>query len=498
MRRGKSIIFLLSAILGLGITSICGLKSQNVCVQVSANSAQAFWSGVTTSGIVVTGEECPLVVQHEKLVFDLQEFPKNYYISKEEFLKYSSKVTARYTFYNPADYTVKATLMFPFGTTPSYGVTYGEDGYDYTPADTQKYGVTVNGESTAVTLRHTLSSYGTFDIEKDIPTLADGYVQDEFYAPTLPVYAYTYKVDGVDTERYHGACVYMQLNEDKMKTRAALSPSCMWKDEEKGVSLGEWVENGKKMTLYVIGEPLSTPPNWKFYEDDRKYTEIYGEISLVDTHTFTFEDLAFTYYPFMEEQVSRRDWYNAVVDSLNLAAHECRVNYHSLDIRSSLMRWYEYEMEVLPKSTVINEVTAPMYPSIDLRYSSPVLGYTYLLSPAKTWKDFGTLDIEINTPYYLINDTNGFTKTQTGYTLSSDGLLNGELWFSLSAEENPQRKKQYGGGCGYGLLYAILLPVSCIGGIVSPISCSSAVLTAGGVFGPIVVSAVCLFLKKRK
>ncbi len=497
MRRGKFVAFLLCAILGLGITSAYGAKNQNICIQASANSAQAFWSGVTASGIVVTGEECPLVVQNEKLVFDLQEFPSNHYISKEEFLKYSSKVTARYTFYNPADYTVQATLMFPFGTTPSYGVTYDENGYYYMP-DTQKYGVTVNGESTAVELRHTLSSYGTFDIEKDIPTLADSYVQDEFYAPTLPVYAYTYKVDGVDTERYPGACVYMSLNEDKMKTRAALSPSCMWKDEEQGVALGEWVENGKKMTLYVIGEPLSISPNWKFYQDDRKYTEIYGEISLVDTQTSTFEELTFAYYPFMEEQVSKTDWYNAVVDSLNLAAHECRVDYHSLDIRSSLMRWYEYEMEVLPKSTVINEVTAPMYPSIDLRYSSPVFEYTYLLSPAKTWKEFGNLDIEINTPYYLLNDTNGFTKTETGYTLSSDGLLNGELWFSLSVEENPKKRKQYGGGCNYGILYAVLLPVSCVGELTEAVGCSSALLTAGGVFGPIIILSACLLLKKRK
>jgi len=43
----------------------------------------------------------------------VQEFPRNYYSTAEEFLAYTGHVTAEYTFYNPADYTVTATLVFP-------------------------------------------------------------------------------------------------------------------------------------------------------------------------------------------------------------------------------------------------------------------------------------------------------------------------------------------------------------------------------------------------
>lgn len=113
-------------------------------------------------------------------------------------------------------------------------------------------------------------------------------------------------------------------------------------------------------------------------------------------------------------------------------------------------------------------MTAPIYPSIDLRYEPDVFGYTYLLSPAKTWKSFGELEIVVNTPYYISNSSlEGFTKTETGYTLSLDGLPEGELTFNLATSENPVRKAS-----PYQVVATIIIVVVCvvvtllIGGIV--------------------------------
>ena len=92
----------------------------------SANSAQSHWSGTDRTGAIVTDEICPLEVQGEKLTFEVQEFPRNYYSTAEEFLAYTGRVTAEYTFYNPADYTVTATLVFPFGAVPDYGYFYDD------------------------------------------------------------------------------------------------------------------------------------------------------------------------------------------------------------------------------------------------------------------------------------------------------------------------------------------------------------------------------------
>ena len=105
---------------------------------------------------------------------------------------------------------------------------------------------------------------------------------------------------------------------------------------------------------------------------------------------------------------------------------------------ANLMRWYEYEITIAPGESAVNTVTAPLYPEIDAGYQPDVFSYTYLLSPALTWKSFGELDIVINTPYYIIESSLGeLTKTEDGYTMSFDGLPEGELLLTLCSEENP-------------------------------------------------------------
>lgn len=109
----------LSQILAVDVCAVM-LSSALGTISVWANSAQTYWEGADSAGAVITDENCPIVVEHELLTFDISDFPQNDYGSEEECLDYSAKVTAQYTFYNPADYTVTAKLVFPFGNLPSY------------------------------------------------------------------------------------------------------------------------------------------------------------------------------------------------------------------------------------------------------------------------------------------------------------------------------------------------------------------------------------------
>ena len=107
---------------------------------VSANSAQTYFQGISATGTMVTGEQSPIIVQKENLIFDLQEFPLEHYAEEADYLAYSGKVTAEYTFHNPADYDVTAKLAFPFGQTPDYGYYFN---YSYhTIGYTMTYGYT--------------------------------------------------------------------------------------------------------------------------------------------------------------------------------------------------------------------------------------------------------------------------------------------------------------------------------------------------------------------
>ena len=98
---------------------------------VYANSAQMHFSGTDATGAIINEVRSPIVVESELLTFDIQEFPQNYYHDDEEdaFLAYTGKVTAQYTFHNPASYDVTATLVFPFGNAPSYARRRNAGGY---------------------------------------------------------------------------------------------------------------------------------------------------------------------------------------------------------------------------------------------------------------------------------------------------------------------------------------------------------------------------------
>ena len=102
------------------------LLMSGLLLPVAANSAQSYWKGTDATGAIVTDNDCPIVVEHERLTFGVQDFPEPHYTSAEAFLAYPGKVTAEYSFYNPADYSVTATLRFPFGVLPDYAVTYDE------------------------------------------------------------------------------------------------------------------------------------------------------------------------------------------------------------------------------------------------------------------------------------------------------------------------------------------------------------------------------------
>lgn len=415
---------------------------------VSANSAQTHWEGTTSTGVIITDAECPVVVEHELLTFDISEFPRSYYGTyhehEAEFQAYSAGVTAQYTFYNPADYAVTATVLFPFGCEPDYVDSVYED------ADMDKYGVTVNGEVVESTLRHSWSPYSDqFELEEDLALLHDGFMENEFYSPDLTVTQYTYTVSDVDRQTYPASDVALEWRNRERTKLYFPSHSSFHRQESGAARIGTGTRDGV-FDLYLIGEPLSEPLRWTVYQngglDDG--TEIGGTVTLSATETVTFRELAMTGWG-EDCGVLEHDWYNAALtEFLDYERnYDCGLTGRSredLNLTYDLMGWYEYEITLEPGERITNTVTAPMYPAINEGYEPPIYTYTYLLSPAQTWTQFGTLDIVVNTPYYMTESgMEGFAKTDNGYTLTLDGLPEGELEFTLCSEETPRKDVNY-------------------------------------------------------
>lgn len=428
--------------------ALCTLFALSGAVPALANSAPRWLEGVHFAGTMAAEENCHITVEQEKLTFDIQEFPAEYYKELESYLAYSGKVTAEYTFHNPTAAEITATLVFPFGQTPNYGYSYDKETEERVyGVDGEKYDITVDGAPIEKTVRHTLSyPWEEFSLENDLPKLIDGYRADAFYSLDLPVTKYTYAISGVDEEN-DAATAAFDWQGDPTKTKLLLKQQCGGSTLEDGISVHMWVDAEEGATLYVFGEPLTEELHWKFYEDGGCEKEISGEMTLTETEPMTFAEFIESVYG-AGEGILPSDWYNAIVESLHRSEWEYGVlgnfEYDGGLTPGDLLRWYEYEITIPAGESIVNRVTAPIYPTIDNGYEPPVYAYTYLLSPAKEWAAFGRLELAVNTPFFLTGSgLEGFQKTETGYALSMEGLPESELTFSLSAEETPKEAAPY-------------------------------------------------------
>ena len=415
---------------------------------VNANSAQTHWNGVTATGAMITDEDCPIIVQNENLTFNINKFPQTNYISEEAARAYNDSVTAEYTFYNPADYTVNATLAFPFGILPYYGYYHTpENGYERIEED---FSVTVNDESVENTIRHTFSyEHLDYNNERDLPKLIDGYVEDDFYHHDLPVYTYQYTLNSeYGDEKNFAYAVYRWKKQDNIKLLLLTSAFHIFRTDDYLDIVFRFRSDSPfpaTVTLCFIGGQPEESPTWRFHEFllsplFKLKQEVSGNYELNSVNQTDF--YSFVMATFDEKYgVLESDWYNAIIYDLK-NEHDFNLGMLSpkrkdFFVYSSLMRWCYYNITLKPKESIVNAVTVPLYPDINTQYSTTLYIYKYLLSPAQTWKDFKSLNIEIVTPYVLIQ-SDGFdfvkNEAQSKYTLSLQGLPSGELSFILAKE----------------------------------------------------------------
>ena len=389
----------------------------------SANSAQHDWSGRDECGVMTVDGDCPLIVEHETLTFDLQEFPDYRGYSEQDLASYTGRVTAEYTFYNPSDLTITARMAFPLTET-----------YNTYPGEFTDYKITVDGEAIDANIRHTVINYlEDFDVDTDLYRLKDDYIKDDFFTGgDLLVNKYVITMPAFEGgEFWGGARCGIDISPSDYPNTMFYFPSgsmCHVLDNGTYRVYSNRVRPYSTITYYAIGEEPSALPSFKVYYDWKCND---SEVLAVGTKSekieaLTLNDLIFKNY---DEKcgVSHMDWYNANLEILK-ARRDSGNPLASLSDFSTwpgylLTVWYCYEVTVGPGERITNTISAPMYPDVDTSYDPVKYTYTYLLSPAGTWADFGTLDIYVNTPYYISNSSVGkFETTDNGYELHLEGL----------------------------------------------------------------------------
>ena len=420
--------------------------------EVYANSAQRYWRGSNSFGVVSTGGDCPLEVESEKLTFNVESFP-NFNGENEE---YNASVTAEYNFCNHTDMEVTANLIFPYVTATAVDY-YGD--FKALP----KGKILINGKTADVKDRFTYCpSVYEFNLS-DLKKVRDFYDESGFFKRNLPVTRYSFTVTELDETGKNSPYAAIKISTLDNK-KYALSKSNGYSYSNNVVSLGAFVSLYDTIEVEVYGDGASlNESDWTFYSNGSEKKTINGKMTLKTVEQTTYGDLVFKNYS-EDSGVSRVDWFNAVTDYMTLgysSKGDVLAQYLSnLNVSSSfsndLMRWYEYDLTVPANGRVVNSVTAPLLPDVNTAYEPSVYEFTYLSSPAKTWKSFGTLTVEIVAPYYVVW-SDEWTKTDGGYCRVYETLPDGEIKFTLSSGEKPTRSYNRSDGSFFGTVFFGLL-----------------------------------------
>lgn len=384
-----------------------------------ANSVQRYFEGIDSSGAIVTMENCPVVVDKEDLDFYIYYQDKSN--SQGQYEQFGS-VCATYTFRNPSENTINMDVVFPYGYK------------DENKSDKDDCSVSVDGAQIAWRTRYTHIDYYPFDIERDLSSLSDDFVQDSFFATTQKVYKYTYSVSGT------AQGLDLTFEYDRNWARKVV---CDFHSQREGNKQQIVMSTAGKpqLVFYVVGEDLDIAACDVTVIGGQKG----GHLSLVSRQEQTFGDeLAYVNRP-ADSDVLDIDWYNALSNTLKSLRDRTVINPLEFVISRypefSLFRWCQYTLSIAPGQTIVNSVTVPLFPARNERYIPAVYEFIYYLSPATTWVGFKDLTVNIHTDGYLLNYAKkGFAKTDGGYTYHSDKLPDGELTFKICSEETQKSR----------------------------------------------------------
>lgn len=415
-----------------------------------ANSAQRYFEGIDSTGALVDMENCPIVVDKEDLDFYIEysdDAPSRddiYYAARFGY------VTATYTFRNPSENTINMDVVFPYGYAPKNDKIVEKE-----------CSVKVDGEDVAWKKRYTLKEYYRFNAVDDMQLIKDGFDQDEYFYTDKKVYKYVYSVnDDVNGRKLEFQ--FASSSDRKIVTDyySYSGSSTLYVD-----TVGK-----QELTFYVIGEDLDLAACEETVINEQKG----GHLTLVSRTEQTFGDeLAFINRP-KDSDISDVDWYNALSSKFDYVRNVTVFSPQYLTVLGidgynggyELFRWCQYTLSIAPGQSVVNAVTVPLFPSVDVHYDPDVYEFTYYLSPATTWAGFKDLTVNIHTNGYVLKyQDKGFEKVDGKYTYHTDTLPSGELTFKVCKEEKPTT--QYGGVISSVIMvlakvigFGVLLPVS--------------------------------------
>ena len=431
MRRAISLVV-------FGLMSFASLFAP--ITNASANSANPVWEGVSSAG-VVSGGQTPIVVEKEVLTFDLSALPSDTYNYEEN----CGSVVAEYTFYNPSEYDITATLDFPFIF--SYNADEPKIQTDSEGFVSQMggYGTTVNGNAVPVKMRYTHAPYKMMNefSEEDVERVRAAIEKEQFFSDGLPVKRLYFKNPKGQPSLY-----LLNWRGDGQKSWLVSSGEMTSDIHDDCIDI---LFYSASVELFVFGE-CPEEIILKQYGNRNEGDELVdymGEVAPIQVEEMTFDDYLEQIYS-SQDKFSKEQCKSIIISALAVGKEQSfgyAYDYHGQIDKQKTLGWFEYQIEIGSGERLVNTVTAPLFPEIRRNIEPAKYSYTYLLSPAKGWADFSDLEIFIKTPFYLIKSEGfDFERVEGGYKINLDDLPDGELEFTVSSATE-WKSRGYVSGC---------------------------------------------------
>lgn len=413
-------------------------------ITIYGNSGPPEMTYVGGTEMLIIDEDTSISVEKEHLLFQMPSPEDNSYADRY-------RATASYTMVNESEEAQNVKMVFPYPTMLSY----------YNEEDVR---VTVDGEpipfQVFIGKKDQTENYPPgeplqFDFQDALSVISTGaYESTTLNKATEGTHYIIGPLDGVvEGGRDLLLTTYVWPMEDGVKTIALGNHD--GGDTRKGYRLDGYTALDERLHLFVYGGSVSL--EYDVYKDYTKEESLSVEVLLVEEETMTYGDfyeahlskqaLAGTYMGKSLNHISDEEVYNYVTsnidrsDSVVLMTGSEDGLLSTIDHRRFLSIYYEVAFEAGDKREVtVSYNGVPSYRRVDGMESYTI---DYLLSPAKYWKSFGdlTIELELGQTMDRLEESNvGFQQTGKGhYVFTQEGLPAEELKIIIGKKSVSQR-----------------------------------------------------------
>ena len=399
---------------------------------VFANSGPTYWKGYPSSDIMLIKENCPITVKNENLVFDFSDDDNSGYTI-------DGKVTATYKMENPTDELLSVQMAFPFVgrvnelSPDDIAIMAGGNPvpYDLFIGDTvDSYGASVEDRE------------ASFDFKDIVNTITDEPYKAENFTEKELGKLYMIEVKPTTDQRINFA---VDFNFDFAKTKVLTYGFNRYERDGKKVRIAAWCYEPEVLEIYVLGEDIDLKIN--------AYTD--GELSKkTDLFTHQISTKEVELKPYLMEYIKNHNYR----ETNNMFPDTQLYNLYGKALDRHFTSGYSSEHDLLEQENYqriltlvyIVEFPANSEKEVSVRYrtsgtmdrretADPLYTFDYIMNPARNWKDFKNLNIEIIPPQkapYIVKSSIQLTKGENNtYTATLAELPEDDLSFTLYAHE---------------------------------------------------------------